>query len=130
MAGYEKGSLSKKEKAFMWAIFKHTEGTNGICLISHIELLGLLPYDMEFKLEELEPTLKALEMDDYLDFVRADRHGEMVYCVTLHQNGLNFARAVAAEKRKLRKRIIITVIMGIISATVVTLWRTVLQKLF
>lgn len=116
----EKVGLTKKEKALMWVIYKNSN-KDGVCLMKPVELLKLIPYKVEFRAEELDGVLKALELDDYIDNVVADHRGEKVYCITLHNNGHNFARTEANARRAIRNRIIMAVAMAALTAIVKTL---------
>lgn len=52
-----------------------------------LEIFEALPYDYAYTPEELEPMLKGLALDDYLEYISADNHGELTYCITMHQKG-------------------------------------------
>lgn len=80
---YIKNELTKKEKAVMWAIFNAAENGDGVAILKPVDILRAIPFKIEFAKEELEPTLKALELDEYIDFVQADKDGEKTIASTL-----------------------------------------------
>ena len=127
---YIKNELTKKEKAVMCAIFNAAENGDGVAILKPVDILRAIPFKIEFAKEELEPTLKALELDEYIDFVQADKDGEKNYCVNLKNKGLNFARTEAMVKRSLRRKILFTILFAILGATISMLWKFVLSKYF
>ena len=89
----EKHALNKKERALMHVLLNLAEKNDeGVCLVKPLEIFEALPYDYAYTPEELEPMLKGLALDDYLEYISADNHGELTYCITMHQKGLSFAR--------------------------------------
>ena len=114
----EKQGLNKKEKALMRAIYLEAEKRDGLCLMTPIDILSQIPYDIDFKEAELESTLKILEMDDYLDKVNSDKKGSLVYCITLHKKGLAFKRREDLFRRNIYFKIGITIVFAILSGIV------------
>ena len=88
----DRQGLTKKEKAVMRALFNEAKLRDGVCLVTPIDILSEIPYKLDFREEELKPTLVNLQNDDYFDYVESDRKGELTYCITLHKKGLNFKR--------------------------------------
>lgn len=127
---YIKNELTKKEKAVMWAVFNAVQNADGVTIVKPVDILRAIPFKLEFAKEELEPTLKALELDEYIDFVQADRNGEKTYCINLKNKGLNFARTEAMVKRSLQRKILFTILFAILGATISVLWKFVLSKYF
>ncbi len=125
---YIKNELTKKEKAVMWAVFNAAEKNEGVAIVKPVELLSAVSFNVELAKEELEITLKALQLDEYIDFVVADKGGEKAYCINLKNKGLNFARTEAMVARSLRRKIAFTAAFAILSATVSMLWKFVLSK--
>lgn len=117
----ERQGLSKKEKALMRALFNESKLRSGVCLVTPIDILSAIPYDIEFKEEELAPMLKVLEIDDYFDFVESDKRGELVYCITLQKKGLNFQRRQELFRKSVYFKIAITIIFACFSALIGTL---------
>ena len=68
---------------------------------------------------ELESNLKALVTEDFFEMITTDKKGEEYYCFTLHQNGYAFSRQIAAEKRAIIFKLILTVCGAILSFTLV-----------
>ena len=126
----EKAGLKKKDKAVMWLIYKKSQNGGGVCLMRPMDILKELPYEYDYTLAELESILKGLELDDYLDVVKADNKGELVYCITLHNAGLNFARTEDYKKRSLKKKIIITVVFAVGTAIITFTARAILNAIF
>ena len=93
--------LNKKETALMRVIYKKTTKNKGMCLIRPVELMTEIPYDVEFRAEDLEPTIKALEYDEYIEIVESDKKGDFYYCITLSKKGFAFRRS---EEQRLRNR--------------------------
>ena len=73
--------LTKKEKAVMRVIYQEADKQNGSCLITPIEIFEKLPLDLPIEEDELDTTLRNLEIDDYFDITRSDKKGELVYCI-------------------------------------------------
>lgn len=65
--------LTKKEKAVMRVIYQEADKQNGSCLITPIEIFEKLPLDLPFEEDELDTTLRNLEIDDYFDITRSDK---------------------------------------------------------
>lgn len=115
----ERHLLNRKEKALMHVLLNLAEKNDeGVCLVRPLDIFTALPYDYDFTPDELEPMLKGLELDDYLDFISADRHGESVYCVTMHKKGLAFARVERAWHRSLLNKVLITALTAMVSGTI------------
>ena len=84
--------LTKKEKAVMRVIYQEAEKQNGSCLLTPIDIFEKIPLDLDFEEDELDTTLRNLEIDDYFDITRSDKKGELVYCINMQKKGLQFAR--------------------------------------
>jgi hypothetical protein len=113
--------LEKKEDALMRAIFTFTTMKGGVGLIRPIDLLSMIPYNIEFKASDLEPILSVLEMDDYIDTVETDKKGEMFYCITLHKKGQAYKRSLELEKRNKRSKIIFKIAMTLLGIAITTI---------
>lgn len=99
----------------MRAVYQAADKKSGVCLMSPLDLFGCLSLDLDFDEEELDNTLRNLEIDDYFDVTRSDRKGELVYCISMHQKGLAFARVEKAFKSNLKFKILLAVIGGLCS---------------
>lgn len=111
--------LSKKQKLLMKVIYSHAIRKEGVCLIRTIDLLKEIPLSSDFRRDELESNLKALVTEDFFEMITTDKKGEEYYCFTLHQNGYAFSRQIAAEKRAIVFKLILTVCGAILSFTLV-----------
>ena len=107
--------LTKKERAVMRTVYQAADKKSGVCLLSPIELFDRLSLDLDFDEEELDGTLRNLEIDDYFDITRSDKRGELVYCINIHQKGLAFARVEKAFKSNLKFKIILAIVGGVCS---------------
>ena len=111
----EKHALNKKERALMHVLLnlaeKNDEG------------------DYAYTPEELEPMLKGLALDDYLEYISADNHGELTYCITMHQKGLSFARVERAWRKSVYNKLLITVCTAIVSGTIAIIIRYIIAPL-
>lgn len=114
----ERQGLSKKEKAVMRALFNEAKLRNGVCLATPIDILSEIPYSLELQESELEPILDVLQNDDYFDYVKSDKKGELVYCVTLHKKGLNFQRWQVQFRKSVYFKIAITIIFACFSSAI------------
>lgn len=127
----EKHILTKKERALLHIILTLTESSDeAVCLVKPLDILKRLPYDLDYTPEELEPMLRALELDDYFDFIVTDKKGEPVYCITMHKKGLSFARVERAWRKSIMNRLWITIATAVVSGTVVFVVRFLLGKFF
>lgn len=126
----EKHILTKKEKALLMAILSLSEkNDDAICLVTPLELFKMLPYDLDYSANELEPLMKGLEIDDYFEYILTDKKGEPVYCVTMHQKGLSYARMERAWRRSIWNKVMITAAMAVVSGTVVWIVRVILNSI-
>lgn len=105
--------LSKKEKLMMNAVYSLAKGT-GSCLATRVELLKLIPYKYDFRESDVEPTLNALKIEGYFDYEKADRKGELVYCIALMAKGLSYERDKLTARRKLLIKLSIVVASAIL----------------
>lgn len=108
--------LTKKEKAVMRVVYQEADKKDGTCLLSPIDIFSKLSLDLDFEEDELDLTLRNLEVDDYFDVTRSDKKGELVYCINMHSKGLQFARVERAFKSNLTFRLLLAVACGLTSA--------------
>lgn len=73
--------------------------------------------------------LKGLALDDYLEYISADNHGELTYCITMHQKGLSFARVERAWRKSVYNKLLITVCTAIVSGTIAIIIRYIIAPL-
>ena len=105
----EKNMLNKKSKALMKSVYQKAVEKDGTCLISQNDLLGTLPYSMQFKKSDLGICLKALVSEGYVELITTEKKGEDYYCITLQKLGYDFAYQMAKEKRQIKLKIALTV---------------------
>ena len=122
--------LNKKETALMRVIYKKTTKNKGMCLIRPVELMTGISYGMDFKAEDLEPTIKALVYDEYIEYVESDKKGDFYYCITLLKKGFAFQRSEEQRLRARRSSIIFKVILALIGSAVTIVLTRVLPRLF
>lgn len=108
--------LNKKESALMRVIYKQTAKSKGMCLIRPVELMVDVPYHIEFKAGELEPTIQALVYDEYIDLIESDKKGNFYYCITLLKKGFAFQRSEEQRIRARRASIITKVLLALLGA--------------
>ncbi len=106
--------LTKKEKAVMRVVYHEAEKQGGACLLTPIEIFSQIPLDIDIEENELDTTLKNLEVDEYFDLTLSDKKGELVYCINLQKKGLQFARV----ERAFRSNIMFRLIFAACTATV------------
>ena len=56
--------LTRKERAVMRAVYQAADKRAGTCLLSPLDLYETLSLDLDFDDEELDVTLRNLEIDD------------------------------------------------------------------
>lgn len=105
----EKNMLNKKSKVLMKSVYQKAVEKDGTCLISQNDLLGTLPYTMQFKKSDLGICLKALVSEGYVELITTEKKGEDYYCITLQKLGYDFAYQMAKEKRQIKFKIALTV---------------------
>ena len=123
--------LNKKESALMRVIYKKTTKNKGMCLIRPVELMVGIPYEIDFRAEDLEPTIKALMYDEYIEIVESDKKGDFYYCITLLKKGFAFQRSEEQRLRNRRSSIIFKILLALIgSAVTIVLTRVLAPLLF
>ena len=122
--------LNKKESALMRVIYKKTTKNKGMCLIRPVDLMVGISYGLDFKAEDLEPTMKALVYDEYIDLVESDKKGDFYYCITLLKKGFAFQRSEEQRLRARRSSIIFKVLLALIGSAVTIVLTKILPKLF
>ena len=101
--------LNKKEKADMKVIYNKASENDWVCLITPHEILTSIPYKIEFKKDDLAPTLRSLALNDYFEVVESNKKGELVYCVSMHSKGQAFMRDLQNERKSIYTKIILAV---------------------
>ena len=123
--------LDKKETALMRVIYKKTTKNKGMCLIRPVELMVGIDYGIDFKAEDLEPTIKALVYDEYIDYVESDKKGDFYYCITLLKKGFAFQRSEEQRLRTRRSSIITKILLALLGGAVsIFLTRVIVPLIF
>lgn len=100
----------------------------GQCLVSPLELLKRIPYNVDFKESDLEDVLNQLSLDNYFDYDTATTKstGNKMYVITLRDNGISYLRDKQVSRRKLAMKVIITLIFAAFSFSI----KYILQLIF
>lgn len=109
--------LGRKEKVLMDVVYNYaSHSVNGQCLVSSMDMLSKIPYKIDFREDDLEQTLNQLVLDDYFNYEKAKKNnGDIMYIITLRDNGISYQRDKAVSRRKLIFRIITTIIFASLS---------------
>lgn len=108
--------LNKKEVALMKVIYQKTTNNNGMCLVRPVDIMQGIPYDIDFKREELEPMLSGLAYDEYFELVETDKKGEYYFCITLLKRGFAFQRTQEMLQRSNRNKWITKIVLVLVGA--------------
>ena len=86
--------LGKKEKVLMNAVYALASGQDGgRCLIEPAKLLAKIPYKVDFRESDLEPTLNQLMLENYFSYEKVKKlNGDVMYVITLKDNGNSYLR--------------------------------------
>ena len=88
-----------------------------------------IPYSLEFKMEDLEPTMRALEYDEYIDLVESEKKGDFYYCITLLKKGFAFQRSEEQRLRARRSSIISKILLALLGGAITVILTRVLGPL-
>lgn len=108
--------LGRKEKVLMNVIYrKASRSKRGQCLVTPLELLKKIPYDVDFRESDLEEVMNQLTLDNYFSCDRARTSGgEPIYCITLKENGISYLRDRRVSHRKLLIRVVTAILIAIL----------------
>ncbi len=98
----------------------------GVCLISPMEFLSLLPKNKSYTEESLENILGELSLDGYFELLSSERKGEKMYVISLRESGYAFKRTYA----QMRRDGVVKIFWAITSAVVAFLVGVILKRLF
>ena len=120
--------LGKKEKVLMNVIYAEASGASGgQCLVSPVYLLTQIPYRVDFRESDLEETMNQLMLENYFTYEKAKMlNGDLMYVITLKDNGISYMRDRQVARRKLAIRIAITVAVAALSFSI----KSILQAIF
>jgi len=104
--------LNKKEKVLMDTIVKSKLNKRGQVMLSPLQILQSIPYNIDFRADELEGVATQLVYDNYFTLEQASRKGELMYIITLKEKGLSYLR----EKRVARRNLIVKLAIGALVA--------------
>ena len=112
----------------MNVVYEAASGTaGGQCLISPVELLSRIPYKVDFREGDLEETLNKLMLDNYFVYEKAKKlNGDLMYVITLKDNGISYLRDKEVSRRKLAIRIALTIAIAALSFSI----KYILQAIF
>lgn len=112
--------LGKKEKVLMNVVYAAASGApGGQCLISPVELLSRISYSVDFREGDLEETLNKLMLDNYFVYEKAKKlNGDLMYVITLKDNGISYLRDKEVSRRKLIIRIALTIVIAALSFSI------------
>ena len=125
----EKHILSKKEKKVMETIYQYSNKKTGECLISPYDIFEKVNLDIKINQEELDESIRTLEIDEYFTNTVADRKGEKVYCLNLTSKGKAFARNEKTYKINVLIKVLVALICGASSGLAAWGIKTLLSKL-
>ena len=109
--------LNKREKAVMGAVFRLSGGKERF-LVSLYEIIAILPPRASYGEEQVESTLRALELDGYFELIESDRKGERVFVVHMKEAGRCYRRNDSLLRRRLVFKLLVTLACGVLSALV------------
>ncbi|MCR4660811.1 MAG: hypothetical protein K5765_02285 [Clostridia bacterium] len=112
--------LTQKERKLMDVVYEIASSSNeGKCLVTPFELLTKIPYTVDFRKNDLEDVMNQLVLDNYFEYDKARKtNGDIMYVITLKDNGISYLRDRQVARRKLAFRIAITVILAIFSFSI------------
>ena len=119
-------SLSRRENEVMEAVFLLSQGKERF-LATPYEILDMLPARAKFDEEQLERTLRSLELDGYFDWVLSDRKGEKTYVVHMRPAGLAYRREDVRRRRDLVLRLLFAGVCGLLSAAIGLLLKAIVS---
>jgi len=96
-----------------------SRSVNGQCVLSPLDMLSRIPYRVDFRESDLEETMNQLVLDNYFEYEKAKKStGDIMYIITLKENGISYQRDKMVSRRKLIFRIITTIIIAALSFSI------------
>lgn len=117
--------LNKQEKSVMKVIFTHAKKKKGVCMITDDIILESIPEKYELTQPKLQLMLKQMVFDEYFELERARKKDVEVNVITLLKKGEAFEREVEQERRDVRRRFI----LGLLVTGATTLFAILLRTL-
>ncbi len=120
--------LEKQEKKLMDIVYELASGTsNGQYLVTPQELLERISFNVDFRESDLETNLNRLMLDNYCSFEKAKKaNGDMMYLITLKDNGISYLRDRQIARRKAVTRIIVTILIAALSFSIKSILQAII----
>ncbi len=120
--------LEKQEKKLMDIVYELASGTsNGQYLVTPQELLERISFNVDFRESDLETNLNRLMLDNYCNFEKAKKaNGDLMYLITLKDNGISYLRDRQVSRRKAVTRIIVTILIAALSFSIKSILQAII----
>lgn len=120
--------LEKQEKKLMDIVYELASGTsNGQYLVTPQELLERISFNVDFRESDLETNLNRLMLDNYCNFEKAKKaNGDLMYLITLKDNGISYLRDRQISRRKMVTRIIVTILIAALSFSIKSILQAII----
>ncbi len=109
--------LTVSEKNTLKAIINKC-GQKQTCLASKQDILCRMPPRSGVSEKKLDKIIEGLEVDGYIDVILSDRHGEIVYCITLLARAKGYKRESVQSVRYVVYRVVLAVVSAFITFAV------------
>lgn len=103
--------LTKREQRVLRELLKRC-GDGDRCLIDEEELSRLSARGSSVKLLD---CLEVLRLEDYVEYVRADKKGKNVYCVSLKNKSFTSERENVFSRRELIFKLAFALLSGLLT---------------
>lgn len=117
--------LTKLESEVMSAVYDLCDGTES-CLVSHLDIMSVLPAKRRYSEDRLEEILLNLKNDGYFDLISSERKGEKMYVINLKESGFSFKRQKNQHKRDVGFKIF----LALIGAVATFIFGIILKAMF
>ena len=120
--------LEKQEKKLMDIVYELASGTsNGQYLVTPQELLERISFNVDFRESDLETNLNRLMLDNYCNFEKAKKaNGDLMYLITLKDNGISYLRDRQISRRKMVTRVIVTILIAALSFSIKSILQAII----
>lgn len=118
--------LNKQEKSVMKVIFANAKKRKGVCIITDSRILESIPEKYELTQPKLQLMLKQMQYDEYFEMEKARRKDVEVNVITLLKKGEAFERELEQERRDVRRRFILGLLVTAATTTFAILLRVLL----
>lgn len=117
--------LTPKEKYVMEYVYQRCTGKKS-CLITPREVISFVADKYVMYPNELEKIMTNLSFDNYIELVKSDKKGELIFCISLKMKGEGFHRELTNAKRTWAYYIGRTVILAVLSVLIGFLLKLIL----